>query len=119
MQHERSATKLAKQLTNPTKLHRAKSAKSAKSHTSHISHLTTAYTVGMDSHKSQLPTVSDAALTTRQVARLLNVSNMSIYRFIAAGDLPAFKVGAKYRILSSSLSAYVNARQSRWPSVQC
>ena len=39
-----------------------------------------------------------ALLTTREVAEMLRVSTMTVYRLIKAGDLPACRVGRQYRI---------------------
>ena len=37
-------------------------------------------------------------LTVAEVADLLRVSNMTVYRLIKAGDLAALRVGKNYRI---------------------
>jgi excisionase family DNA binding protein len=48
-------------------------------------------------------------LTVAEVADLLRVSNMTVYRLIKAGDLAAIRVGKNYRIRRDDLDAYLNA----------
>jgi type IV pilus assembly protein PilM len=42
-------------------------------------------------------------LTVAEVAEVLRVSNMTVYRLIKAGDLPALRVGKNYRIREADL----------------
>lgn len=46
-------------------------------------------------------------LTVSEVAQLLRVSNMTVYRLIKSGDLPALRVGKNYRIRQPDLDAYL------------
>lgn len=46
-------------------------------------------------------------LTVSEVARLLRVSNMTIYRLLKSGDLPAVRVGKNYRIQKRDIEAYL------------
>ena len=46
-------------------------------------------------------------LTVAEVAAVLRVSNMTIYRLIKAGDVPALRVGKNYRIRSTDLDAFL------------
>jgi excisionase family DNA binding protein len=48
-------------------------------------------------------------LTVAEVAEVLRVSNMTVYRLIKAGDLPALRVGKNYRIRESELEAFLSA----------
>lgn len=48
-------------------------------------------------------------LTVAEVAEVLRVSNMTVYRLIKAGELPALRVGKNYRIRESELEAYLAA----------
>ncbi|MFP4148939.1 MAG: helix-turn-helix domain-containing protein [Nitriliruptoraceae bacterium] len=48
-----------------------------------------------------------ALLTVGEVADLLRVSNMTVYRLIKAGDLPALRVGRNYRIREMDLTAFL------------
>ncbi|TNM67763.1 helix-turn-helix domain-containing protein [Streptomyces sp. NP160] len=45
-------------------------------------------------------------------AQTLGVSERTVRRLIDSGDLPAFKVGAQWRLLESDLAAYVAAQRS-------
>jgi excisionase family DNA binding protein len=48
-------------------------------------------------------------LTVAEVAEALRVSNMTVYRLIRAGDLPALRVGKNYRIREGDLTAFLAA----------
>lgn len=48
-------------------------------------------------------------LTVAEVARILRVSNMTVYRLIKAGELPALRVGKNYRIRESELETFLSA----------
>ena len=58
-----------------------------------------------------IPLASDYArakyLTVAEVASLLRVSNMTVYRLIEAGDLPAGRVGKSFRIREVDLDKYL------------
>ena len=45
-----------------------------------------------------------------EVARQLRVSNMTVYRLIKAGQLPAVRVGRGYRIRDEDVRKYLNER---------
>lgn len=47
-------------------------------------------------------------LTVAEVADLLRVSNMTVYRLIKAGDIPAIRVGKNYRIRQADLDSYLD-----------
>lgn len=49
-------------------------------------------------------------LTVAEVARLLRVSNMTVYRLISAGELPAVRVGRSYRLREEDVDRYLSAR---------
>ena len=46
-------------------------------------------------------------LTVAEVADVLRVSNMTVYRLIKAGQLPALRVGKNYRIRSNDLDEFL------------
>lgn len=46
-------------------------------------------------------------LTVAEVAELLRVSNMTVYRLIRKGSLSSLKVGADYRISEAALARYL------------
>lgn len=48
-------------------------------------------------------------LTVAEVAKLMRVSNMTVYRLISAGDLPAVRVGRSYRIREDDVDRYLTA----------
>jgi excisionase family DNA binding protein len=48
--------------------------------------------------------------TVGEVARQLRVSNMTVYRLVKAGDLPAVRVGRGYRIRESDVVRYLEKR---------
>jgi excisionase family DNA binding protein len=48
-------------------------------------------------------------LTVAEVAAVLRVSNMTVYRLIKAGELPALRVGKNYRIREPELEAFLSA----------
>lgn len=52
-------------------------------------------------------------LTVAEVAGSLRVSNMTVYRLIKSGQLPALRVGKNYRIRQGDLDAYLNAGSVR------
>ena len=49
-------------------------------------------------------------LTVAEVAGLLRVSNMTVYRLINAGQLPAVRVGKSYRIREDDVDKYLSDR---------
>ena len=49
-------------------------------------------------------------LTVGEVAALMRVSNMTVYRLIKAGQLSAIRVGKNYRIRNSDVEKYLTDR---------
>jgi excisionase family DNA binding protein len=49
-------------------------------------------------------------LTPQEVADLLRVSSMTVYRLIKAGELRAVRVGKAYRIREDDIDRYLAAR---------
>lgn len=49
-------------------------------------------------------------LTVAEVATLMRVSSMTVYRLIKAGDLGAVRVGKSYRIHDEDVDAYLARR---------
>ncbi|MGH2722545.1 MAG: helix-turn-helix domain-containing protein [Actinomycetota bacterium] len=47
-------------------------------------------------------------LTVTEVARLMRVSNMTVYRLIRSGALGAVRVGNRYRVRSSDVHKYLD-----------
>jgi excisionase family DNA binding protein len=46
-------------------------------------------------------------LTVAEVAELMRVSNMTVYRMVESGQLPAVRFGRSYRIPESALAAAI------------
>ena len=49
-------------------------------------------------------------LTVAEVAELLRVSTMTVYRLIKSGDLAAARVGKSYRIREGDVDAFLAKR---------
>lgn len=56
------------------------------------------------------PFVGDRLLTVVEVAATMRVSNMTVYRLIKSGQLPAIRVGKNYRIRETDMNAYLSGR---------
>ena len=53
---------------------------------------------------------SEPLLTVGEVAQLMRVSNMTVYRLIKSGQLSAIRVGKNYRIRRADVGRYLNER---------
>ncbi len=49
-------------------------------------------------------------MTVSEVAQLMRVSKMTVYRLIHQGDLPAVRVGRGYRMREDDVHRYLDAR---------
>lgn len=49
-------------------------------------------------------------LTVNEVADLLRVSRMTVYRLINAGQLPSLRVGKSYRLREQDIHSYLTER---------
>ena len=52
-------------------------------------------------------------LTVQEVAGMLRVSSMTVYRLIKAGDLPAVRVGRSFRVQESDVDTYLASRYTQ------
>ena len=52
-------------------------------------------------------------LTVREVASTLRVSNMTVYRLINAGELPAVRVGKSFRLREDDVNRYLADRYTQ------
>jgi excisionase family DNA binding protein len=52
-------------------------------------------------------------LTVGEVAQVMRVSNMTVYRLIKSGQLAAIRVGKNYRIRRSDVDRYLSDRAVR------
>ncbi len=50
----------------------------------------------------------DELLTVAEVAEMLRVSTMTVYRLIRTGELPAVRVGRNYRVRRADLDTYLH-----------
>ena len=57
-----------------------------------------------------MPSLTSNFVTVAEVARQLRVSNMTVYRLIKAGDLPAVQVGRGYRLWEHDVRKYLEQR---------
>ena len=46
-------------------------------------------------------------LTVAEVASIMRVSKMTVYRMVHAGDLPAVRVGRSFRVPENEVNAYL------------
>jgi excisionase family DNA binding protein len=51
--------------------------------------------------------ISNKLLTVNEVANILRVSNMTVYRLVKGGQIPAIRVGKNYRIKESDVNKYL------------
>ncbi|NLF03504.1 MAG: helix-turn-helix domain-containing protein [Actinomycetales bacterium] len=47
-------------------------------------------------------------LTVPEVAEQMRVSNMTVYRLLHSGELPAIRVGRSFRVPAEALEAYLS-----------
>jgi len=52
-------------------------------------------------------------LTVAEVAEMMRVSNMTVYRMVESGKLPAVRFGRSYRIPESALAAVIELPSSQ------
>ncbi len=82
-------------------------------------------------HESQGPTLPPAAtqgrkgsavaqssatarfLTVQEVADLMRVSTMTVYRIIKSGELPAVRVGRSFRVRDTDVDTYLGSRYTQ------
>ncbi|SJN42452.1 Periplasmic molybdate-binding protein/domain [Microbacterium esteraromaticum] len=56
-----------------------------------------------------MPDVQDVRfLTVAEVAELMRVSKMTVYRLVHAGELPAIRFGRSYRVPESAVADAMN-----------
>ncbi len=59
------------------------------------------------------PLFEDLLLTVDEVARVMRVSNMTVYRLIKSGQMAAIRVGKNYRIRRRDVERYLSDRAVR------
>lgn len=65
---------------------------------------------------ARLEGFGEPLLTVGEVANLMRVSNMTVYRLIKAGQLAAIRVGKNYRIRRSDVTKYLDDRSVNFGS---
>lgn len=58
------------------------------------------------------PLDGDQLHTVAEVADHMRVSNMTVYRLIKSGEMPAVRVGKSYRIRRRDLQSYLEASRT-------
>ncbi|MCT1412008.1 helix-turn-helix domain-containing protein [Corynebacterium sanguinis] len=48
-------------------------------------------------------------LTVAEVADIMRVSKMTVYRLVHAGDLPAVRVGRSFRVNENAVTEYLDS----------
>ena len=48
-------------------------------------------------------------LTVAEVAEILRVSKMTVYRLVPSGDLPAVRVGRSFRVHEKAVNDYLDS----------
>jgi excisionase family DNA binding protein len=59
------------------------------------------------------PSKADRLVTVGEVASMMRVSNMTVYRLIKAGQLAAIRVGKNYRLRGEDVERYLSERAVR------
>jgi excisionase family DNA binding protein len=54
--------------------------------------------------------VMKGLLTVAEVAEMLRVSTMTVYRLIRSGEIPAVRIGRSYRIREPDLESYIESQ---------
>ena len=66
---------------------------------------------GEDAVQDHRSVVDDRLLTVGEVAAMMRVSTMTVYRLIKSGELGAFRIGRGYRIPQRDVERYLEARR--------
>jgi excisionase family DNA binding protein len=57
--------------------------------------------------------MKEKLLTINEIMEILKVSKLTIYRYIKAGKLPAYKVGRDYRIKEEDFNKLLEKNKSK------
>jgi excisionase family DNA binding protein len=55
----------------------------------------------------------EPAMTVRDVAKFLNVGNITVYRLVQAGELPGFKVAGSWRFQEADIRRWIEERKQQ------
>lgn len=53
-------------------------------------------------------------MTVTEVAELMRVSKMTVYRLIHGGEMPAIRVGKSFRVPEAAVQQLIDAQMSDW-----
>ena len=67
----------------------------------------------MGKRRGFAPDLEDRLLTVAEVADTMRVSNMTVYRLIKSGQLPALRVGKNYRLRRADVHQFLADRSVR------
>ena len=59
------------------------------------------------------PLSETAFLTVQEVADMLRVSTMTVYRIIKGNELPAVRVGRSFRVAQTYINTYLSQRYTQ------
>ena len=62
-----------------------------------------------------MQTVEETYYTLREVAEKLRVSRRTVYRWVQAKELPAYRLGGEFRITERDLEKFLEARRTLAP----
>jgi excisionase family DNA binding protein len=68
---------------------------------------TTKAVIGLPSEPPDIPLAQVQFLTVAEVASMMRVSKMTVYRLVHAGDLPAARVGRSFRVPRAAVEDYL------------
>ena len=57
--------------------------------------------------------VDETYYTLAEIAQRLKVSYRTVYRWVQAGELSAYKLGTEWRVAESDLQSFLQARKIR------
>ena len=61
--------------------------------------------------------MSNKLLTVNEVAKILRVSNMTVYRLVKNKQIPAIRVGKNYRIKETDVDNYLDRGSTLFVSI--
>jgi excisionase family DNA binding protein len=73
------------------------------------------YNIGMRHATKEIATmqtVEETYYTLREVAEKLKVSRRTVYRWVQAKELPAYKLGGEFRVTERDLERFLEARRT-------
>ncbi len=59
------------------------------------------------------PLSNTGLLTVQEVANMLRISTMTVYRMIKSNELPAVRVGRSFRVAQSDMDTFISERYTQ------